>query len=196
MYICPKCGIENPKDSESCQRCGAKVARLQEQSRERQLSELSAKVLGWDDDHPVDGIADLSLDETKQRRSRYPAARLLSGLLYCMAVLLVIATGVAAVWTWNLLIHINSLFTWPVPATELAGATDIFTLWDMVCLVVLEILAGLVFAALVAAAASGLNLGRAMALDAHFAKEYLARHLPGTEASRQGPTSGTPRPRG
>jgi hypothetical protein len=185
MERCPQCGLKNPQGAPSCSGCGL-VFSKEDQSREARLSDLSAKVLGWDEEGSgASHFKDLTIEEGRYRKGAHGTARFLAGFLYLLAILLVAATGAASIWTWNLLVQVNGHFTWPVLPGELAVPENLFTTVDMLLLTASVVLIGLVLAGLVAAVAAGLNLGRASALEAHFAREYLARLTAGREEARR-----------
>ena len=185
MERCPQCGLKNPQGAPSCSGCGL-VFSKEDQSREARLSDLSAKVLGWDEEGPgASHFKDLTNEEGRYRKGGHATARFLAGFLYLLAGLILAATGAASIWTWNLLVQIGGHFTWPVLPGELAVPETLFTTVDMLLLTASVVLVGLILAGLVAAVAAGLNLGRATSLEVHFAREYLAQLLSGRDEARR-----------
>lgn len=185
MERCPQCGLKNPQGAPSCSGCGLVFAEA-DQKREARLSDLSAKVLGWEDEGPgASHFRDLTTEEGRYRKGAHGTARFLAGFLYLLAILILAVTGIASIWAWNLLVQVNGRFTWPVLPGELAVPENLFTTADMLLLTASVALAGLVFAGLVAAVAAGLNLGRATSLEAHFVREYLAQLLSGRDEPRR-----------
>ena len=185
MEKCPQCGLKNPQGAPSCSGCGL-VFSKENQSREARLSDLSAKVLGWDEEGPgASHFNNLTIEEGRYRKGGHATARFLAGFLYLLALLILAASGAASIWTWNLLVQIDGHFTWPVLPGELAVPESLFTTVDMFLLTVSVALIGLVLAGLVAAIAAGLNLGRAMVLESHFTREYLERLLVGRDEARR-----------
>lgn len=185
MERCPQCGLKNPQGAPSCSGCGL-VFSKEDQSREARLSDLSAKVLGWEEEGPgTSHLSNLTTEEGRHRKGAHATARFLAGFLYLLAILLLAASGAASIWTWNLLVQVNGHFTWPVLPGELAVPESLFTTVDMLLLTASVALVGLVLAGLVAAIAAGLNLGRAMVLESHFNREYLERLLVGRDEARR-----------
>lgn len=185
MDRCRQCGLKNPQGAPSCSGCGM-VFSKKDQSREERLSDLSAKVLGGDEEDPgTSHFKDLTTEEGRYRKSGHATARFLAGFLYLLAVLILAATGAASISTWNFLVQIDGHFTWPVLPGELVVPETLFTTVDMLLLTASVVLVGLVLAGLVAATAAALNLGRAASLEAHFAREYLAQLLAGQDEGRR-----------
>jgi uncharacterized Tic20 family protein len=179
MRICPKCGYENQKDSQSCAKCGvifAKLDRLRgEHARAQRLGEMSEKALEQDNPPGSSALYEMATSEDYHRQESYKVAQMLSNFLYMIAALIVIATVMGALVTWRLLDGSGTGFP----------MDNYFPKQLLIFYTVLEILAGFTMAALVAAIAATLQLGRDIALNTLFTKEYLLRHLSANNGVRQ-----------
>lgn len=182
MAACPKCGFDNEQEAKSCVKCGvifAKVSRLRsEQLRAQRLSELSEKALDQDESLGRSALYEMTSNEDYYRQTSYTTAHILSNFLYMASALTALATLIAAIWTWNVLAETTQIFL-------INEFGQLFSLHERVLLVGLEVLGGFTFAALIAAAASGLHLGRDIALNTMFTKEYLLRNLSANTSTRQ-----------
>jgi len=179
MRVCPKCGCENQNGSQSCAKCGvvfAKLDRLRgEHVRAQRLGDMSERVLEQDTSPSISAFYEMGTSEDYHRQASYKVAQMLSSFLYMSAALIVIATIMGPLITWR----------------SLGGSGTVFPMENyfpdqlLFFYAVLEILAGFTFAALVAATAASLQLGRDIALNTLFTKEYLLRHLSANNGVRQ-----------
>lgn len=182
MVACTKCGFDNEQEAKSCTKCGvifAKVSRLRsEQLQAQRLSDLSEKALEQDESTGRSTLYEMTSNEDYYRQTSYTTAQILSNFLYMASALTALATLIAAIWTWNVLAETTQIFL-----TSEFG--ELFSTPERVLLVGFEVLGGFTFAALIAAAASGLDLGRNIALNTMFTKEYLLRQLSTNSSSRK-----------
>lgn len=174
MQSCPKCNFAKPAHAESCPKCGvvyAKVARMRhEAAQERKLSDLLEKELG-EEAREADDSFEMSLHENRYRADSYSTIQLISGFLNFMAALIVIATMLSAIVTWGLMGEASQ----SIASLGSAMRGGVFSVSHRLFIVIMQLLGGFTAAALVAAIAGGLHLGRDIAQNTHLAKEYLHR---------------------